>query len=112
MPPTHDPKELIRAPCRGVGRGVENPSLRASQSDGKTVRHRVRAAGYRGARALAENIAKGPFTPDEVVRRWLNSPGHRRNILRRGAVETGFGVAFGENANGFEVVWVQVFSGR
>ena len=80
--------------------------------DGETVRHRVRAAGYRGARALAENIAKGLFTPDEVVRRWADSPGHRRNILRRGAAEVGLGVAYGENANGFEVVWVQVFAGR
>ncbi len=80
--------------------------------EGETVRDRVRAAGYRGARSLAENIAKGLFTPREVVRRWANSSGHRRNILRRGAAETGLGVAFGENENGFEVVWVQVFASR
>ncbi len=80
--------------------------------EGKTVGDRVRTAGYRGRRGLAENIAKGPFTPDEVVRRWMNSSGHRRNILHRGAAETGFGVAFGENRNGFEVVWVQVFASR
>jgi uncharacterized protein YkwD len=72
---------------------------------------RARAAGYDPARAIAENIAKGPFTPAEVVERWLNSSGHRRNILRPGAVEMGAGVAFGENANGFEVVWVQLFGG-
>ncbi len=80
--------------------------------EGATVVQRARAAGYRGWRTISENIAKGPFTPDEVVRRWLDSPGHRRNILRRGVAEMGVGVAFGENANGFEVVWVQVFAGR
>ncbi len=80
--------------------------------EGDGVRQRARAAGYRGARALTENIAKGLFTPDEVVRRWANSSGHRRNILRRGAAEVGLGVAYGENENGFEVLWVQVFASR
>ncbi len=79
--------------------------------EGETVRDRIRAAGG-GARGLAENIAKGLFTPEETVRRWMNSSGHRRNILRRGATEMGLGVAFGENENGFEVVWVQVFASR
>ncbi len=80
--------------------------------EGETVRDRVRAAGGSRRRGLAENIAKGLFTPDEVVRRWMNSSGHRRNILHRGAAEMGLGVAFGENENGFEVVWVQVFASR
>ena len=81
--------------------------------EGETIRDRVRAAGYRGGRQLSENIAKGLFDPDEVVRRWMNSSGHRRNILRRGATEMGVGVAFGVNrADEFEVVWVQVFAAR
>ncbi len=72
---------------------------------------RVRAAGYRPRGTIAENLAKGPFSPSEVVERWMNSSGHRRNILRPGATEMGAGVAFGENENGFEVVWVQIFAG-
>lgn len=79
---------------------------------GETLASRVRAVGYRRPRGLAENIAKGLFTPDEVVRRWMNSSGHRANILRRGAGEIGFGVAFGERGRDFEVVWVQVFASR
>ena len=78
--------------------------------EGGTPGQRVQASGHR-ARSVAENIAKGLFTPDEVVRRWLASPGHRRNVLFRRATEMGAGVAFGENARGFEVVWVQVFTG-
>ena len=79
--------------------------------EGTSPADRVRVAGYRPRGAVAENLAKGPFTPSEVVERWMNSSGHRRNILRPGATEMGAGVAFGENENGFEVVWVQVFAG-
>ena len=78
--------------------------------DGQTVKERVREAGEFRAKRVAENIAKGLFTPDEMVRRWMNSSGHRGNILWSRATEMGSGVAFGENDNGFEVVWVQVFS--
>lgn len=77
--------------------------------EGGSVMNRVRDAGY-PARSVSENIAKGLFAPEEVVERWLASPGHRRNILKRGAARTGAGVAFGDNAKGFEVIWVQVFA--
>lgn len=79
--------------------------------EGTTPGERARAAGQLAARRVSENIAKGLFTPDEVVRRWLDSPGHRRNILDPKAAVTGFGVAFGEGDDGVEVVWVQMFAG-
>ncbi len=77
--------------------------------EGHTVRHRVREAGYTRPGAVGENIAKGIFDPREAVRRWLDSSAHRENILRRKASRMGVGVAFGDNANGFEILWVQVF---
>lgn len=80
--------------------------------EGDRPSDRARAAEYARARSISENIAKGPFEPDEVVHRWMNSSGHRRNILRRGVTEMGFGVAFGENENGFEILWVQLFGAR
>ncbi|MEM7584243.1 MAG: CAP domain-containing protein [Acidobacteriota bacterium] len=80
--------------------------------EGDEVKDRARAAGFRG-RLFAENLAKGLFTPDEVVRRWMNSSGHRRNILHRRLTHMGMGVAVGVNrADEFEVVWVQVFAAR
>lgn len=81
-----------------------------SSPEGETVGGRVRDAGYRRRRSVGENIAKGLFSSEEVVERWLNSSGHRRNILREKATQMGVGVAFGDNANGFEVLWVQVFA--
>lgn len=48
--------------------------------DGRTFVDRIEATGYRYT-ALAENIAKGHPTAQAVVRGWMDSPGHRSNIL-------------------------------
>jgi uncharacterized protein YkwD len=49
--------------------------------DGRSAGDRIRAAGFRPIRAWGENIAMGARTASQVVRGWLNSPGHRRNIM-------------------------------
>nr|WP_312889211.1 CAP domain-containing protein [Desertibacillus haloalkaliphilus] len=49
----------------------------------------------------AENIAKGQKTPQEVMNSWMNSPGHRQNILN-GQFDS-IGVGFYQGA------WVQMF---
>ena len=46
---------------------------------GKDFASRVRGNHIHGA--AAENIAYGQMDPDEVFSRWMNSPGHRRNML-------------------------------
>lgn len=62
---------------------------------------RIRSANYlRGARAwtVGENIAWGSGvlgTPAEIVDAWMNSPGHRSNILNRRFREIGIGIARG-----------------
>jgi uncharacterized YkwD family protein len=48
-----------------------------------------------------ENIAKGQPTPQEVMTAWMNSPGHRDNILKPNY--TTIGVAY------YKGVWVQEF---
>ena len=40
---------------------------------------------------IGENIAMGQITPAEVVRDWMNSPGHRANILDPSYVYIGVG---------------------
>lgn len=47
--------------------------------DGSDFSERVRAAGYDDPGG--ENIAQGQTSADEVMTDWMNSPGHRRNIL-------------------------------
>jgi uncharacterized protein YkwD len=62
---------------------------------------RVRRAGYlRGARSwrVAENIAWGTgslSSPRAITRAWMDSPGHRANILDGSYREIGIGVAAG-----------------
>lgn len=56
--------------------------------------------------AVAENIAAGQRSPDEVVRDWMNSPGHRSNIL--GSQYKRIGVAAYRGADG-QVYWCQQF---
>lgn len=83
--------------------------------EGATPRQRAAAAGYRDAQMIAENIAKGSFSPSEIVERWMKSSGHRQNILRAQAEEMGVGVAFGESSDDgerFEVLWAQLFAGK
>lgn len=80
--------------------------------EGGTPRSRARAAGLERSRLVAENIAKGLFTPAEAVDRWMDSPGHRANILHRRVTATGLGVAVGPGEEEcFDVLWVQLFAG-
>lgn len=52
-----------------------------------------------------ENIALGQRTSDQVVSAWMNSPGHRDNILSNNFNKMGVGVCFGNR-----VYWTQIFT--
>jgi stress response protein SCP2 len=73
--------------------------------DGRGVDQRVRAAGY-AYRVVAENIAAGQPDAGAVVEAWMNSPGHRANILHPEVTEIGVGRATG----GIGIHWTQVFA--
>ena len=60
-------------------------------------------------KTAGENIAKGQKTPAEVVKAWMNSQGHRENILNKNYTEIGIGVA--KDANG-TLYWTQMFIGK
>lgn len=58
--------------------------------------------------ALAENIARGHASAAEVVQGWMDSPGHRANLLNPAFTEVGFGFAPGDPATGYTLLWVQI----
>ncbi|GII31715.1 hypothetical protein Pmi06nite_51570 [Planotetraspora mira] len=60
--------------------------------DGRTFVDRIKAAGYSFS-AAAENIAKGYSSAAAVVDGWMNSSGHRANILNCTYTEIGVGYA-------------------
>ena len=58
---------------------------------------------YRGA---GENIAWGQRTPEAVVKAWMNSEGHRANILNKNFTAIGVGYYL----NGSTPYWAQLFT--
>lgn len=70
-------------------------------NDGSTFDQRIRSAGYRFSTA-AENIAAGYATASAVVDGWINSPGHRANMLNPNVREVGVGHVFLSNDPGVE----------
>ena len=75
-------------------------------SNGSNFVAREVAAGYPRKGAASENIAWGYRTPKDVVNGWMNSPGHRRNILNCSSVAVGVGIAV---KSGGAIYWTQDF---
>jgi uncharacterized protein YkwD len=75
--------------------------------DGSTVGERTQRQGYSWS-SVGENIAAGYSSPESVVQGWMNSPGHKANILGASYTEIGIGYAFG-NASGYGSYWTAVF---
>lgn len=67
----------------------------------------ARLAEVTESHTIAENIAWGQETEKEVCDSWMNSTGHRSNILKKSHKKVGFGVQ--ENSRGRKY-WCAVFS--
>lgn len=70
-----------------------------------TLQSRLDAVGY-PYRNAAENVAWNTQTAQSVVTGWMNSSGHRANILNPALTE--IGAAMARSAKG-EPYWIQVF---
>ncbi|MFD9191110.1 CAP domain-containing protein [Streptomyces phaeochromogenes] len=73
--------------------------------DGSEPWHRAAAAGST-RRTIGENIACGQRSAAEVVQGWMDSPGHRANILKPAFTHIGVGFAGGGSAGTY---WTQLF---
>ncbi len=69
--------------------------------EGVTFDQRIRNAGY--SKPGAENIAKGQRSAAQVMESWMNSDGHRKNILNCELTKIGVGI------NTSSWVWTQDF---
>ena len=81
-------------------------------SGGRPMPARISEFRYSDYSALGENIALGQRTPEEVVEGWMNSPGHRANILSRKFSEIGVGYVRAADRPGGGGYWVQDFGSR
>jgi uncharacterized protein YkwD len=73
--------------------------------EGVTPWTRITNAGYHFS-AAAENIAEGQITPTSVMDAWMNSPGHRANILNCSLKNIGVGLAYNARHTPY---WTQDF---
>lgn len=62
-----------------------------TDSQGRSSSQRIREAGYTGSGTTAENAMCGFVAPALAVEWWMNSPGHRANILNPVLREAGVG---------------------
>lgn len=80
--------------------------------DNSDVSKRLELEGYQWS-FCAENIYAGGTTPEEAVKGWMKSPGHRQNILNSDATEIGVGYYFLAEDTGeinYKYYWTQVFA--
>jgi uncharacterized protein YkwD len=89
------------------GHACDNAARRVMShqgGDGSDLRGRLRRVDY-GFAAANENVAMGYRTAESVVRGWMDSSGHRRNILARSSRDIGLGVALAPDG---QLHWVLV----
>jgi len=100
------PLKLSNSLCKSAQEHADdmyiNNYFSHTSKDGRTMSDRIEkyssSYGYKG-----ENIAFGYDSPEAVVNGWLNSDGHRANILNKNYTDIGVGYS-----NGY---WVQNFGG-
>ncbi|AQY20527.1 hypothetical protein T261_07132 [Streptomyces lydicus] len=71
---------------------ADHRNMSHTGSDGSSPGDRITRAGYDWS-AYGENVAYGYATPESVMKGWMSSPGHKRNILDCSFKEIGVGLA-------------------
>ncbi|MGN9785626.1 CAP domain-containing protein [Nonomuraea sp. ZG12] len=102
-PLTHDAK-LRTAADRHSADMAAKRYFDHTAKNGSSAGDRIAAAGFAPVRAWGENIAMGQRTAASVVQGWLNSPGHRANIMNCKFTHIGVG----QHSTGPH--WTQVFA--
>ena len=98
---------------------ADNNHFDHTEPGGRTASQRATDFGYNW-NSFAENIGAGYTTPQTAVNGWMDSSGHRANILNSGLREIGAGYAFNnnytpiinENPVNLKTTWVQNFGKR
>lgn len=99
--------ERLRTAARGHSKDMAtNDYFSHTGLDGSSFVDRTAAADYPRNEAGGENIAMGYRTPADVMDGWMNSEGHRANILNCDFEAIGVGLA---RDSGGALYWTQDF---
>ncbi|MEU9169467.1 CAP domain-containing protein [Streptomyces sp. NPDC048420] len=71
---------------------ADHQNMSHTGSDGSSMGDRLARVGY-AFRTAGENVAYGYSSPESVMDGWMNSPGHKANILNCAFKEIGIGLA-------------------
>ena len=100
-----DLAEIARAHCADM---INRGFFSHTNPDGESPFDRLKNNGI-AYRSAAENIAYGQKDAQEVMNSWMNSSGHRANILSKTVKEIGIGAV--KNTRG-TIYWTQMFVAR
>ena len=90
---------------------VDNHYFDHNSQDGRSPFDRMKTAGFKGG-SMAENIAVGYSSAAAVVKGWMNSEGHRKNMLNCSYTMIGVGYDSGQVKSDWgNGSWVQDFGG-
>ena len=95
--------ELAEAHCKDM---INRNFFSHDNPDGETPFDRMKKAGI-SYWAAGENIAAGQYSPEAVVESWMNSEGHRKNILNPDFKYLGVSVVKGGS---YGIYWAQEFA--
>ncbi|GLS85304.1 hypothetical protein GCM10010873_02770 [Cypionkella aquatica] len=107
----------LETAARGHARAMAEQNFfgHASKNGGK-FSGRIKAQGYRYSK-VAENIGAGQSSAAGIMKDWLGSAGHRKNILDCALTETGIAVVYQPDdkplkgqSYAMKYYWVQVFA--
>lgn len=96
--------KLMTAAQRHSQDQADNKKMSHDGSNGSDPGERINDAGYQWS-TYGENVAWNQQSPAAVMQAWMNSDGHRKNILNCSFTEIGVGIA---DSNG--PYWTQVFA--
>jgi uncharacterized protein YkwD len=107
-PPLARSPMLDQAARAHAGDMARSSFLAHTGSDGSNPGERVSRTGYHWE-VVAENVASGQTSADEIAATWLESPGHCENLLDAKYSETGIAYALNPG-DGRDIYWVQVYA--
>jgi len=84
---------------------IKKKSISHTGAHGSDPASRAKKHGYSWS-YVGENIAKGQESLEDVVKSWMKSPPHCRNIMNGNYTEFGAAVVVAKNG---QLIWVQVF---
>lgn len=105
LAPMHLSDELMR--CCAIRAQELTEYFSHTRPNGESATQMISRPDYK----VGENIAAGQVSAYDVVESWMNSPGHRANILDPKYTELGVGYAAAQGDQ-YGHYWVQMFRGR